>query len=260
MHFRLHEQQQHYQHQLQQQDNLHMHLQAQDQHFPSIEGAIPLQQSSSVSVVSRTSQVSEGKGVPASASAARKHPAHFPHHVLPHLDTSPPEPVKSITELREMSERLLLSSLKREFHGGPWDVRFTPGLPVPKSRVRRVLVLSTWRSGSTFLGDLLKSYPGTFFTFEPLHQLLKNLHLEEGTLVPTVRKLLRDIMTCNFHEQEGYVNYLRNNTFLIEHNSRYWRSCIKNRAICFDKKYLSKACEFMPLNVMKTVSLKNIYK
>ena len=28
---------------------------------------------------------------------------------------------------------------------------------------------TTWRSGSTFLGDLLNHYPGTFYYFEPLH-------------------------------------------------------------------------------------------
>ena len=32
----------------------------------------------------------------------------------------------------------------------------------------RGLVSTTWRSGSTFLGDILHSHPGTYYHFEPL--------------------------------------------------------------------------------------------
>ena len=39
-----------------------------------------------------------------------------------------------------------------------------PGVVV----LRPVLVVSTWRSGSTFLGDLINHYPGVFYYFEPL--------------------------------------------------------------------------------------------
>ena len=34
--------------------------------------------------------------------------------------------------------------------------------------LRRILILTTWRSGSTFLGELLSMIPGTFYSFEPL--------------------------------------------------------------------------------------------
>ena len=34
---------------------------------------------------------------------------------------------------------------------------------------------TTWRSGSTFLGDLLNHYPGSFYYFEPLHYIYKHL-------------------------------------------------------------------------------------
>ena len=40
-------------------------------------------------------------------------------------------------------------------------------LTQPKSH--NFLIVTRGRSGSSFLGDLLNSYPGTFYTFEPLH-------------------------------------------------------------------------------------------
>ena len=35
------------------------------------------------------------------------------------------------------------------------------------NKSRNVLIATTFRSGSTFLGDLLNHYPGTFYTYEP---------------------------------------------------------------------------------------------
>ena len=40
-------------------------------------------------------------------------------------------------------------------------------LPVENSR--NILIATSWRSGSTFLGDLLNHYPGTYYSFEPIH-------------------------------------------------------------------------------------------
>ena len=40
---------------------------------------------------------------------------------------------------------------------------------IDQTNARHVLIASTWRSGSTFLGDLLSRYPGVFYSFEPLH-------------------------------------------------------------------------------------------
>ena len=39
---------------------------------------------------------------------------------------------------------------------------------VPAMHAKHILIVSSWRSGSTFLGDILNHYPGTFYTFEPL--------------------------------------------------------------------------------------------
>ena len=42
---------------------------------------------------------------------------------------------------------------------------------IPTENARNILIATSWRFGSTFLGDLLNHYPGTFYSFEPLHYL-----------------------------------------------------------------------------------------
>ena len=49
-----------------------------------------------------------------------------------------------------------------------------PGLQMmEKNRdpTRYVLILSTWRSGSTFLGELLTQFHETYYSYEPIHYL-----------------------------------------------------------------------------------------
>lgn len=201
------------------------------------------QQSSSISVVSRMSQVSENLAGTGNGPISYRKPG------------APPLYPITYDSLKKQGETILLHTLKREFMTTKKDTNFTPGEVVKPSQVRRVIVVSTWRSGSSYLGDLLRAYPGTFYSFEPLHHLLKNQHLQEGPLVETVVNHLRGILTCDYSHLDDYINYMRNNTFLIDHNTRLWNSCIRNRALCFDKEYLSKLCKYMPVNVLKTVRM-----
>ncbi|XP_064101690.1 uncharacterized protein LOC135212179 isoform X1 [Macrobrachium nipponense] len=214
-------------------------------------GVAPIQhQSSSVSVVSKTAQVSQassGTDTFNGPSAPRKpSPVASNSYYYPHM---------TYESLKNMGERILRHTVRKEFLDAVKDTDFKPGEVVSPSQVRRVIILSTWRSGSTFLGDLLRSYPGAFFSFEPLHHLLKNLHLQEGPLVEVVTNLIRNILTCDYSDLDEYVNYMRNNTFLLDHNTRLWNSCARNRALCFDKDYISNMCKYMPVNVMKTVRM-----
>ena len=40
---------------------------------------------------------------------------------------------------------------------------------LPVENARNILIATAWRSGSTFMGDILNHYPGTFYSFEPIH-------------------------------------------------------------------------------------------
>jgi hypothetical protein len=68
----------------------------------------------------------------------------------------------------------------------------------------RNVILTTWRSGSTFLGDLVISHPGTFYHYEPLlHFGITRVRDYSGVggSVYDGRKAvdtLRDLMNCDY--------------------------------------------------------------
>ena len=56
------------------------------------------------------------------------------------------------------------------------------GDSVSPNAARHVLILTSWRSGSTFLGDILNHYPGTFYSFEPLHYISRMYKIANESL------------------------------------------------------------------------------
>lgn len=59
------------------------------------------------------------------------------------------------------------------------------------------MLVTTWRSGSTFLGHLLASQPGTFYHYEPL-AFLSIVQVREGDLAVEAVNTLRSLMRCNY--------------------------------------------------------------
>ena len=65
-----------------------------------------------------------------------------------------------------------------------------------KSTKKKILIASTWRSGSTFLGDFFAHYPSTYYVYEPL----KYYKDGEGSIANISKSLilLRDFYICQF--------------------------------------------------------------
>lgn len=61
----------------------------------------------------------------------------------------------------------------------------------------RAMVATTWRSGSTFLGDIMTAHPGTFYHYEPLlHYDI--VQVRDGALAEDAVRTLKDLMHCNY--------------------------------------------------------------
>jgi len=136
------------------------------------------------------------------------------------------------------------------------------GQSIPVSSTRHILIATTWRSGSTFLGDLLNHYPGTFYYFEPLHYYAhaqesnQNLPLDET-------EFLESLYKCNFDKKNsGFLNHVAKdaNRFLLKnHNFRLWNSCkdiLPNELMCLHPTYLNAVCPLFPIKLIKTVRLR----
>ena len=59
-------------------------------------------------------------------------------------------------------------------------------------------VVTTWRSGSTFLGDILTSHPATFYHYEPLIHL-GITQVRSGKLAETALKALKSQLNCSYN-------------------------------------------------------------
>ena len=57
---------------------------------------------------------------------------------------------------------------------------------------RQVLVATTWRSGSSFFGELLAHYPGVYYSYEPLHANYFKKEFNNETIASAANLVSRD--------------------------------------------------------------------
>ena len=136
------------------------------------------------------------------------------------------------------------------------------GQRVATESSRHILVATTWRSGSTFLGDLLNHYPGVFYYFEPLHYYSK-LDEQQRQQVQDEVDFLRSLYTCSFTSANlGFLHHvaIAANKFLLKnHNKRLWNSCsnvLPRETMCLLPEYLTSICPLYPIKLIKTVRLR----
>ena len=130
-------------------------------------------------------------------------------------------------------------------------------------KVRHILIATSWRSGSSFLGELLAQYPGTFYYFEPLHYYSQKV-TEESDVIRE-EEFLETLFRCQFGEHNhGFLEHVqeKDNSFLLSfRNKRLWDSCLlfpeeERLETCFSEEYLNRVCPRFPLRLIKTVRLR----
>ncbi|XP_035706126.1 uncharacterized protein LOC110846888 isoform X2 [Folsomia candida] len=123
----------------------------------------------------------------------------------------------------------------------------------------RNVIFTTWRSGSTFLGEAISSYPSMFYHYEPL------LHFEivqarSSPLADEGLRVIRQLLDCNYTDLRDYINYGKRHINLHTHNFRLWRHCKNNpELLCGDPDFLSRMCQMFPFQIMKTVRMRLRY-
>jgi hypothetical protein len=126
---------------------------------------------------------------------------------------------------------------------------FTPetgGTPI------RSLILTSWRSGSTFFGDILNSMPGNFYHYEPLMTFGTVQIRNDKTALERLQKLLK----CNYTDMYEYFSGGKNHEIIFSHNTRLWSFCQLNQENCFKPEFLEPFCKLFPHQSMKIVRLR----
>ena len=60
------------------------------------------------------------------------------------------------------------------------------------------MVVTSWRSGSTLIGELLNSYPKSFYSYEPLHHLDIRRAYDQDADAKSADKVIKGLLTCNY--------------------------------------------------------------
>ncbi|XP_037529574.1 carbohydrate sulfotransferase 6-like [Rhipicephalus sanguineus] len=123
-----------------------------------------------------------------------------------------------------------------------------------RSKVERILEVAYFRSGSSFLGQLLSANPRTFYHFEPLRTLPVGPRLY-GREALRGLDYITDFFGCDFakhldHLRLGikYPHPFRQNTYL-------WSVCKGIKRVCLDPEFLNAVCKAAPMQVMKVVRI-----
>lgn len=127
---------------------------------------------------------------------------------------------------------------------------------VPK---RQIAIVTYWRSGSTFLGDILNQSPATYYHFEPLHALSISEVMNSTAQETRALNLISNLLQCNYtHLDKKYLQWVRKseNQFLMWHNTRLWNTCRMRVRLCSDASFLTSICREYPTQLVKLVRLR----
>ncbi|KAI9558828.1 hypothetical protein GHT06_015617 [Daphnia sinensis] len=117
---------------------------------------------------------------------------------------------------------------------------------------KRILLVTKWRSGSTFLGEILSSAPGVLYSYEPL------IYFEKYP--GSKMELIRSLFECQFPaDYLRYVNGLAtvqgSQNFMFK-NRRLWDECYYNRTLCYQPEFVNHLCPYFPIHVIKALRLR----
>lgn len=134
----------------------------------------------------------------------------------------------------------------------------------------RSVIVTTWRSGSTFLGEILNTMPGNFYHFEPLVNygitVLRRPPHDEAAIYQ-----VKQLLNCNYTNLNEYVRFGAKHKFVYNYNIRLWKYCYlhpghPNRTeirvqaddprYCSNASFLSSFCKLFPLQSMKILRLR----
>ena len=122
--------------------------------------------------------------------------------------------------------------------------------PSRKGRVKRILVATTWRSGSTFLSELLTSLPAAYHHYEPLMEF-QFADLRDPALNELALKMLIGLFKCQYGNLTDFLQFSKEKEEMFSRNVNLWKRCrgIK-RSLCYDVDFLEKSCPLFPLQVI----------
>jgi hypothetical protein len=122
------------------------------------------------------------------------------------------------------------------------------------SKLPKVLILSYFRSGSSFLGDLLTVNSDTFYLFEPFYYIFSEFGKHEITNDETIN-LINPIFKCEYKKLINYINWFEKRPAFLAKSKNFWNKCTKNK-LCSNSDFFGKICRESISHVIKVARLR----
>ncbi|XP_022115811.2 carbohydrate sulfotransferase 3-like [Pieris rapae] len=119
----------------------------------------------------------------------------------------------------------------------------------------RSIIISTWRSGTTFLGEVLNSVPGNYYHYEPLLNY-EIIQIRGSPYSDKALETITKMLKCDYNGMDEYFEYGKTHLHQFSHNTRLWDHCKYRKELCFDADFTSKFCKLFPFQSMKIVRVR----
>ena len=130
----------------------------------------------------------------------------------------------------------------------------TPQLYFKSEEQLNVLIISSWRSGSTLFTRMLASYPLVFLHNEPLDDTSTE-SLTDSAVEEFTTNVTDSLLQCQYHQLEvSYLKKMFAARGYLSKGSKIPEQCkgsIKKSNPCLDTEYLSKLCAQYPIQMIK---------
>ncbi|KAM4642028.1 carbohydrate sulfotransferase 4-like [Discoglossus pictus] len=132
--------------------------------------------------------------------------------------------------------------------------------PLPQQKPVHLLIVSSWRSGSSFFGEIFNHHPDVFYLYEPGHPVWMRFQQESAELLHyPVRDLLHSLFTCDVSPLYSYLpaggKRISEIKFFAETRALCFAPVCSNSTPLagYDRKNCLKHCGNTPLEKMAEV-------
>lgn len=119
----------------------------------------------------------------------------------------------------------------------------------------RNLIIATWRTGSTFMAEVINNIPGNYYHYEPLLDF-EIVQVRGPPLASDALNNIKKLLNCNYTHMDNYLNYGKSHPNLFMHNTRLWDQCKNYPHYCYNATFLTEFCRLYPFQTMKIVRLR----
>lgn len=122
------------------------------------------------------------------------------------------------------------------------------GLTESSVKTTKILLVASFRTGSSFVGDLIQSSPGVFYSYEPL--------IYDGM---NQTNLIKSILDCQL--PSDYLKFINGKTKggdinFMKRNLRGWNGCKHKKSSCYSETFMNELCASFPIQLIKVVRLR----